>query len=393
MQTFHKWLLDECHGEKLSTVHIIDGKSSVNRTEDVEVYLSIEAGDKERLLRELQKPVISFTHYQSSMTPLQLAVYLGHHELIAPLIAHGCNMKGATLCLSESEKSLLCLQELMKYKIDLDERDDMQRTLLYMTIADNPEKFDLIEKLLDIGYDINSEDYTGRNILHRLALKDFSSQPYLRIAELLLDRGINIKAKDPYGQYPVESAASSTNLALLRLLLRRGGEMDSIGWPTVAHRSFNCERYESLKVIIKFCIVRELQGKAVDNRVKTFIKSAQVSEYYKLCLEEVNALKEQQIFNTKVSFYDLLFAPVKIVAKYMKNRHVLLGTERNAIESSEFLYDIEEAREKALIRRDLEDSSSQMILYNFKLPELCSERINRHLENQDLENFIRSWNL
>ncbi|XP_045461577.1 uncharacterized protein LOC123671658 [Harmonia axyridis] len=253
----------------------------------------------------------------------------------------------------------------------------------------------LLEKLSNLGCDINFIDFTRDDVLHRLAFEDCSSGLYLRAVELLLEErgGDILEARDEFGGTPLETAVLLMNLDLLRLLLRRGASMILSDNLNVAQYSFEKKRFSCLHAIIKFCLVKKLQGKVVDESVINFIELRMVERHYKLCWKQIIALKMHKIDNTNLSIHFFLFKPLRVVAKYMKNEDVLMGTQSKIIGLSEYHYDIVEVRKEAIIRRNLEDDASNTFKNVFGLPGACSEVIISYLENKDLRNFSDTWKL
>lgn len=100
---------------------------------------------------------------------------------------------------------------------------------------------------------------------------------------------------------------------------------------------------------------------------------------------------EQKIHNTNVSYFDIVAKPKETVAKYMRNENVLQEIELHVLETSDYYYDIIDARNRALIRRDLENFAISIFKNYFNISVTCSDEIVSHLTDDDLRKFSRIW--
>ncbi|EPE06410.1 ankyrin repeat protein [Ophiostoma piceae UAMH 11346] len=82
--------------------------------------------------------------------------------------------------------------------------------------------YHVAQLLLDKGADVEAKDNNSRTPLSYAA-----SQGYEALARLLLDKGADIDAKDDNGQTPLSYAASQGYEALARLLLDKGADIDA----------------------------------------------------------------------------------------------------------------------------------------------------------------------
>ncbi|XP_045460405.1 uncharacterized protein LOC123670873 [Harmonia axyridis] len=289
--------------------------------------------------------------------------------------------------------SVETLNEVMRYEMQYHGPDMLKGIILFITAIERPDRINLISSLLDLGCNINTKDIKARNILHRLVRKDSSSGPYLQVAELLIGRGIDINSKNKDDETPLEYAVIFENLEMVRLLLRCGASIKvSDYYQNFAHFAFLRGSRKCFQAIIKYFLFRKIQGKKVKDNIMNFITTEEVSEHYNLCMQQIEYLK-QNIVDTNVSLYDILFKPKTNVVKYLRNKDVLSEIHRNIIEKSELSYDLAEILNEALIRRDLEDSSLVAFKHILKLPELCLEKIMSHLDNDELKSFSSAWEL
>ncbi|XP_045478050.1 uncharacterized protein LOC123683184 [Harmonia axyridis] len=268
--------------------------------------------------------------------------------------------------------------------------DKLKDIIFFGTAVHYTHHIDLANRLLDLVCNINARDYAGRIILHLLKKTSDEPESYLKLAELLIKRGIDLNAVDRNEQSPLETAVLREDFDFTILLLRNGANLNSNHCQTVAHCALKRRNLACFYAIVKFCLVEDLQGKKVDDKVMDFIRNDSNSVHYEFCLNAINLLKHRIVY-TKVMLHDILKAPKRTAVKYLRNNYVLLGVNRYIMEYSEFSYDIMKVRDEALMRINLEDSSIEKFRSLFGLPRECSEVILSHLKDDDLKNFLIAW--
>ena len=87
------------------------------------------------------------------------------------------------------------------------------------------EKFDeIVRKGVDVKVVTDNEKW---NLLHR-ALISVSIPPIPKMIKHLIDLGIDVNAKDCYGNTPLHYAARLKNIELIGMLLSAGAEIDPV---------------------------------------------------------------------------------------------------------------------------------------------------------------------
>ena len=77
--------------------------------------------------------------------------------------------------------------------------------LVYACRGDNREHPDKVQRLLDLGADIDVRNYKGKTALHYAAKAGF-----LKVIELLMEKGATVDAADTNGETPLFEAIRST---------------------------------------------------------------------------------------------------------------------------------------------------------------------------------------
>ncbi|MGH0149070.1 UNVERIFIED_CONTAM: hypothetical protein FKN15_056427 [Acipenser sinensis] len=129
---------------------------------------------------------------QYGRTPLHLAAYKGHTEVVRILLKAGC---------------------------DLDIQDDSEQTALHRAaVVGNT---DVISALLQEGCALDRQDKDGNTALHEVSWHGFSQS-----VKLLVKSGANIQAKNKAGQTPLDLAREQ-NSPEVALLLTKAPQVQS----------------------------------------------------------------------------------------------------------------------------------------------------------------------
>jgi len=198
---------------------------------------------------------VTFEHQETaSATPLCYAIIGGNRAIVALLIARGAPIKPHSerlLHYAVSQKRVDIVTLLLENGADpskaprlLDDNSEMSALLKCYGVApadinaknhmgwprlviacrgDNGEHPLEIQRLLKLGADINVRNYKGKTALHYAAKAGF-----LKVIELLIEKGATLDAPDNVGETPVFDAIRSTikdsekQLAALEALLRKG---------------------------------------------------------------------------------------------------------------------------------------------------------------------------
>jgi ankyrin repeat protein len=150
-------------------------------------------------------------------TPLFLAVYWGHKDIVKFLISNGANVNSIDIYGHTSlhqTKSLDIAKLLIAAGADVNARDSSGETPLHQT-----KSLDIAKLLIAAGADVNARDFSGETPLHHACSRE--------IAELLISNGADVKSQSSYNVTPLHTASQSGNLDVVRLLFSNGANINS----------------------------------------------------------------------------------------------------------------------------------------------------------------------
>ena len=182
-----KSLLKENRLESAGIKELNKKKTIINLSENGKAELSKE------LLKNGVNPNCKNNEGQ---TPLHLACYHGHVNVVMELLNHGANVKAKS---NDKESPLV--------SIDVWELEDEIST-------------NIARKLLEHGADVNSKTKDGDTLLHLAAIRGY----YSLLCELLKN-GADVNAKDSTHKTPLHGAA---NCDIVRELIRYGTSINAI---------------------------------------------------------------------------------------------------------------------------------------------------------------------
>ena len=156
------------------------------------------------------------------LRPLHIASSKGRLETLHLLIANGADVNARddndwTAISFAAEEGRL---EAVRVLLDNGADPNMGRSVkspLYRALED--EHLEVAQLLLKYGADINSQDGSGRTMLH---LASRRAKP--KLARLLLEHGANIHARDSQGKTPLQVAIDAEHQDIVELLLQHGAK-------------------------------------------------------------------------------------------------------------------------------------------------------------------------
>jgi len=226
-----------------------------------DIYEAIDSGNVEQttILLE-QNPDLLNTKNNNGMTPLNLAAYRGHVDIVAKLLE-----MGADPSIGDNENSQPIhnaavagktdvIETLLKHGVDINSQDANGMTALLFALSyqqietvdyllnNNASvkiaetrgltplhytalrgQVDLAKSLIAHGADLNAQTFEGETALHYTVWRN-----QLGTAELLLKSGADTEIHEDYGRTPLHHAARETgNVDMAALLVRYGANVNA----------------------------------------------------------------------------------------------------------------------------------------------------------------------
>ncbi len=179
----------------------------------------------------------------NAMTPLHQAVWFGHVDAAKRLLAHGASLslKGTpqastALHLAVDRADADMVQLLLESGANIHDRNRNMETPLHVAAwqrwNDNTE---VAELLLDYGADLDARDDLGFAPLNRAAREGST-----KLASLLVLQGADVESQTIKETTPLYQAAWAGDIATVRLLLDHGAKVNAR----------NIDRYSPLKIAV-----------------------------------------------------------------------------------------------------------------------------------------------
>ncbi|KAJ3449514.1 ankyrin repeat-containing protein [Anaeramoeba flamelloides] len=166
-----------------------------------------------------------------SLTPLNLAIKIQNLEIIKKLLKYNADPNSqdkfgqTSLHLCAKTCNYEILETLLNTgKININQKDYSNRTALFNAVTSN--FIECINKLIEIGVEINSYDNQGLNIIH-LAIQE-SELILIQLLEKFIKDKKQIEVSKPTknGVYPIHTATKRGEMKLINFLLGYGIDID-----------------------------------------------------------------------------------------------------------------------------------------------------------------------
>lgn len=108
---------------------------------------------------------------------------------------------------------------LINHGINVNVKDSRGRTPLFPAVQNG--RAEIVRYLVDKGADVHARDNEGNSVLSRLVFKE--DPETLQIAAFILDKGLDPKKQNKYGDTAFHLAVQSANLPLLKLIQQKSG--------------------------------------------------------------------------------------------------------------------------------------------------------------------------
>jgi serine/threonine-protein phosphatase 6 regulatory ankyrin repeat subunit B len=191
----------------------------------------------------VQKLVLEHGAVDATGTPLYIAAYEGHPEVVTLLLDKGAAIEGKedavghySMVSSAAESAAYHAPlygaaerghvDVVRVLLDRGAAIDGKEGIRPLSIATLEDKPNVARLLLDKGAAIDGKDGDGNTALV-LACGPAPYSGGLEIVKLLLEKGAAINTKDKYGDTPLARAVSNNRLEIVKLLLEKGAAVDT----------------------------------------------------------------------------------------------------------------------------------------------------------------------
>jgi ankyrin repeat protein len=198
----------------------------VSSLQAYDVYEAIDSGNVKQVIRMLeQNPDQLNAKNSDAMTPLNLASYRGHADIVARLL-----QMGADPTIGDNENSqpihnaavagnIDVIAELLKYGVDINSQDANGMTALLFAIS--YRQFETVDYLLNNNASANTANSRGLTSLHYIAFGEAED-----LARKLIAHGADLNAKTFEGETPLHYTVWRNNLEMAELLLKAGADTE-----------------------------------------------------------------------------------------------------------------------------------------------------------------------
>ena len=192
-----------------------------------EIHDLVERGELEAVQRLLAEDPQQLTaQLEDGKTPLHVAAYGGHDQIVEFLIAEGADVNATTASGSTPLHGAAyggharCAQMLIEAGAEVSAANNSGYTPLHSAAAGG--SVETVKLLVDQGVDINSQKHGGATALIHAALGNHHD-----LARWLIEQGADMEIKDGWGRTALLLVARETgDVEMARLLLDRGAEVE-----------------------------------------------------------------------------------------------------------------------------------------------------------------------
>ncbi|EHK44874.1 HET protein [Trichoderma atroviride IMI 206040] len=241
-----------------------------NRSAWPALFLAISCGHEVVVKMLLAQGADTNLEIGDGYTPLILAIEKGHKNIVKLLLERIAanidtkdNMGQTSLLLAIEERSIGIVELLLEKGADIEAKGNKGRTPLLRAVAIGYPMEDGIKLLLEAGANTEAHNDGWTPLLLALEAKT------VRIANLLLEKGANIEAKDNEGRTPLLRATTIyENSEAIKLLLQYGADIEAkdnegrtpLSWVIIVYQNS-----EVIRLLLKY----GANIKAKDNEGRT----------------------------------------------------------------------------------------------------------------------------
>ncbi len=205
-------------------------------------------------------------------TPLDIAVHYGHLNIIMLLIDSGAEINSNVLFYAFNQGNQDMIESLILHNANINIQNNAGETPLHIAVnqgdkhiiqslvshgASVGNRIDLLHQVIDRGHEniaellikaanpnIKYSNDMGNTLLHLAAEKNYQG-----ITRLLIEKGVNVNAKNKYGQSPLDLAILSGRAKTVQLLIDEKAEIN------LSDKIVCCQTIgHDLKNVVEYCI-------------------------------------------------------------------------------------------------------------------------------------------
>lgn len=332
---------------------------------------------------------------------MHYAARFGHKEVVIFLLNYPYNdlnrVLGGAMYLSCRSGRIEIVEALINRGFDMESKIDPCQRYTALHVATYTGEHQIAQLLLDRGANVHAKDYENKTALFNVALS-------VETAKVLLN----------YGANPNEIFMGRTILHLISMkytLCRDPQELLETLLPKADPHIKNYDQKTPLEVatergnfflvlpLIKWTVKKYFTNSDVcAENFATISQHSNLLTYWNDCRKEMQIIRDEMIHDTNVKLVDIMQEQsLTQLASYARNQTIVESFNPQVLESKfPIYYDLlEEAFEKGMLRRKLQDRARKVFccLYDKndeKLPELpitFTDQVFSYLNNNDLINF------
>ncbi|XP_045470523.1 putative ankyrin repeat protein RF_0381 [Harmonia axyridis] len=307
--------------------HHIPIDDPVDDQRNTALHVAVKKGDEKKCLKLLKRGADPDARNIEGLTTLHMAVKYGHLELMKILVEYGADTELQTNLgyrsihmVMESPNRIECLEKLLALRADINRRDCMGNSILFLLLKSDIKEITFFKKLLKHGANVNNRDTLKSTGLHILASKiNISSYLTKVIAESLIAGGINVDAKDFFGDTPLHLAAFGNNPQLLTILLRNNARLDLVNDKnlTAFELAVEFQNGDAVFAMLKHAVLNSYIGKPNDEKMmKNIMSDLELLTCFERLKKELDILKRKKILDFTV--YEILCKKVEEIMDYTR---------------------------------------------------------------------------
>uniref|UniRef100_A0A1Y1NLE7 Uncharacterized protein n=1 Tax=Photinus pyralis TaxID=7054 RepID=A0A1Y1NLE7_PHOPY len=318
------------------------------------LHLSAKQGNKVITEMLLNKGANVNARERNGLTPLYKAIEGGHKNVVEVLLEHGAHLD----CMIRNNLT----------------------PLLHFAAAQRC--CEIIKTMLKFGADVNSRDHDGSIALH-VASRNGRKE----IVLTLLEYGADINVINKNNQTPL-IAANCTKVYVIHYNLINEWDLDI----DYEHDSLDLTGDILQCHIVKMTTAGLYVSR--ENLDAMYQWYGKMDNFENDCEQEIVTMKSEKIYNTNITFYDILSKGINQLVLCIRNEHITSVLKPDNIGKKFPLYCsmLQDRVRKGLERKRLLEQGDRIFQFLRKnlpsLPLPCTERIFSYLSNKDLKNFI-----